>query len=111
MMKTKISLMLAAALWFATSVSSAAPLAQRHVERGVKCEMCHATQPPKTVKQDQCLKCHSSYEALAKRTDKKDINPHDSHIESPECTQCHSGHGKPRLLCDECHEFSDMRVP
>lgn len=56
-------------------------LADRHVERGLKCESCHTTMPPKAVNTDGCLKCHVSYEKLAARTDKNDINPHDSHLE------------------------------
>lgn len=46
-------------------------LADRHVERGLKCESCHTTMPPKAVNTDGCLKCHVSYEKLAARTDKK----------------------------------------
>lgn len=37
-------------------------LADRHVERGLKCESCHTTMPPKAVNTDGCLKCHVSYE-------------------------------------------------
>mgnify|MGYP004460674493 FL=1 len=110
--KTMLAGAVLSALAVCSLAADAAALADRHVARGLKCDMCHVSQPMKTVKQDQCLKCHGgSYEALAKRTDDKDINPHDSHIETPECTQCHSGHGKPRLLCDECHEFTGMKVP
>ena len=31
-------------------------LADRHVERGLKCESCHTTMPPKAVNTDGCLK-------------------------------------------------------
>ena len=72
-------------------------LADRHVERGLKCESCHTTMPPKTVNTDGCLKCHVSYEKLAARTDKNDINPHDSHLENLDCGACHHGHKKPVL--------------
>ncbi len=77
-------------------------LADRHVERGLK---------PKAVNTDGCLKCHVSYEKLAARTDKNDINPHDSHLENLDCGACHHGHKKPVLACDECHEFTNIKVP
>ena len=41
-------------------------LADRHVERGVKCESCHVNgDTTKPVRKAQCLVCHKSYEALA----------------------------------------------
>lgn len=86
-------------------------LADRHVERGAKCEACHTTMPPKAVGTDQCLTCHVSYEKLAARTDKDDINPHASHLENLDCGACHRGHKKPVLACDECHEFTQLKVP
>lgn len=87
-------------------------LADRHAERGVKCESCHVSMPPAAiVKNEACLKCHVSYEKIAERTDEGDINPHASHVEDASCAECHSGHKKPRLLCDQCHEFTDIRVP
>lgn len=86
-------------------------LADRHVERGLKCESCHTTMPPKAVNTDGCLKCHVSYEKLAARTDKNDINPHASHLENLDCGACHHGHKKPVLACDECHEFTNIKVP
>ena len=49
--------MLAGAVLSALAVCSlaadAAALADRHVARGLKCDMCHVSQPMKTVKQDQ----------------------------------------------------------
>ncbi len=86
-------------------------LADRHADRGVKCESCHTQMPPKAPANEACATCHGGYAQLAKRTAKKDINPHDSHVEDPSCNQCHSGHKKPRLLCDQCHEFTDIKVP
>lgn len=60
---------------------------------GMKCETCHAGQTQKAApSQKTCLKCHGSYEALAKKTAKpgEKFNPHDSHMGRIECTQCHS---------------------
>ena len=43
-------------------------LADRHVERGVKCESCHVNgDTSKPVRKAQCLACHKSYEELAKK--------------------------------------------
>ncbi len=103
-----------AALAASLSVAAGEPqkmLADRHAARGVSCQACHTQMPPKAPGNDACAACHGGYAQLAKRTDKKDINPHDSHVEDPSCNQCHSGHKKPRLLCDQCHEFTDIRVP
>lgn len=86
-------------------------LADRHVARGVKCEGCHTSQPPKAVPSEQCISCHGGYDKLAKRTDKKDINPHDSHVENPACGDCHHGHRPPAFLCDQCHQFDNIKVP
>lgn len=86
-------------------------LADRHVERGLKCDSCHTTQPPKAVPTSQCQSCHGGYDKLAKRTEKLDINPHDSHLENPQCGDCHRGHKKPTLVCDQCHSFDNIKVP
>ena len=105
-------IMLAGTIALAAGSASADPvLADRHGGRGVKCESCHkagGTKPPKT---EDCQACHGNYDKLAKRTDKNDINPHDSHVENPACGDCHSGHKKPKLLCDQCHEFKNIKVP
>ena len=56
----------------------------------------------------QCMSCHGTYEALAKKTDKLDEpNPHRSHHYGTgiSCTACHKEHSKPAAYCNECHEF------
>ncbi len=85
-------------------------LADRHTARGGQCQACHIEMPPKAIKGTQCQACHGGYEQMAKRTDKLDINPHDSHIEDIDCTNCHKGHKKPVLVCDECHEFTQLKI-
>lgn len=110
--KIKIAAALAAA---AVSLSVAAAdqpmMAERHGQRGVTCQSCHEGGKPGPVSMTKCLTCHGGkYETLAKRTDKGDINPHDTHLGEAECAQCHSGHKRPQLVCDQCHEFK-MRVP
>lgn len=87
-------------------------LAEKHVAKGVTCQQCHQTQPPKAdVATDQCLACHGkTYEVLAKTTDKGDINFHDTHLGEANCQECHKGHNKSSLVCDQCHEFQ-VAVP
>lgn len=103
--------LVAAALTLPAFAADQTFLADRHVAKGLKCESCHGTGAKDAVSKETCLKCHGgSYAALAKTTDGGDINPHETHLGEPECNQCHSGHKKPRLICDQCHEF-DMRVP
>ena len=101
---------LVAAAVFSVSAYSADFLADRHVARGANCAACHTTQPPKAVPAKQCLTCHGSYEKLAQRTENLDVNPHDSHMGELECTECHKGHKKPQLVCDQCHEFRQLKI-
>lgn len=87
-------------------------LADRHVSRGTGCAACHQENPPsKPVLSEQCMKCHGSYEEIAARTDDGDINPHQSHLGEPDCTNCHKGHAAPSLMCEQCHQFNELKVP
>lgn len=63
------------------------------------------------VTPQNCLKCHGgSYEKLAEQTAGGDINYHNTHLGPIACTECHQGHKPPKLVCDQCHEFS-VKVP
>ncbi len=110
-----LKLVLAAVLGAVAGVSTAADalLADRHVARGLKCESCHNPMPPKAQGVDkQCLACHGgTYAKLAEQTADADMNPHDSHLGEVPCGDCHQGHKPPRLVCDQCHEFRDIKVP
>ena len=88
-------------------------LADRHIDRGLKCENCHiGAKPDANVDMKTCLQCHGgSYAALAKKTESDDINPHDTHLGEAQCVTCHQGHKPPQLSCDNCHEFDGIKVP
>ena len=107
----KISLLIASLFLCGTALGADKLLADRHIERGLKCESCHRSMPPKAIGTKECFACHGNYEKLAARTDKNDINPHDSHLDNPDCGACHKGHKKPVFACDECHEFTGIKVP
>ena len=110
-MKTiQVLAVLAAMIAMNSTATASECLADRHATRGVACTQCHKTQPPKNVPAKDCLACHGSYKVLAAKTDNLDINPHDSHMGDVECTECHQGHKKPRLVCDQCHEFRQLKV-
>ncbi len=100
------------ALLGAESSSAAGFLADRHAARGAACASCHKDGPASAVDMTECLACHGgSYAKLAQRTDKSDINPHETHLGEAQCTACHAGHRAPQLACDNCHEFPDIKVP
>ncbi len=88
--------------------ADAPALADRHVQMGLKCDACHGSQTPAPgakVGNDKCLACHQSYEALAQKTEKLDPNPHYTHLGNVRCSDCHAGHQKPQLMCNDCHQF------
>lgn len=115
MRKSKqITIMFFSFVFLGTSLTvNATSLADRHASRGIKCNSCHTQEPPSTKNtgMKNCLACHgSTYAILAKRTAKKEINFHDTHVGEVECKECHNGHKPSQLLCDQCHEFP-TKVP
>lgn len=95
----------------AFATDAPAPLADRHVAQGAKCESCHAAGQGSPVAKDQCLACHGSYAKVAEKTDALDINPHDSHLGPIDCSKCHMGHKPPVVECNRCHDFSkDLHI-
>ena len=107
-------LVLGMAGWVGLKSSGAAEknlLADRHQARGTNCSGCHKENPPKeAVLQDMCLKCHGTYEKIAKRTDAASPNPHASHMGAVECKLCHHAHKPSVNYCASCHDF-DFNVP
>lgn len=94
---------------------TASTLADRHVSRNVACAQCHQEgKSAEEVKTQACLTCHGPYSALVKKTSKSDINPHDTHVGEVGCDSCHSAHGKPKLICTQCHGTAfneDLKTP
>jgi hypothetical protein len=103
----------AASLMSFVAVSAGAAdkfLADRHVERGQKCDACH-TQDNK-IKQsgdyDICVACHGDYNAMIARTASKyqgKVNPHAQHEGILPCVECHKGHQKSVNYCGGCHSY------
>lgn len=93
------------------SWASSKHLGDRHTQRGINCELCHGSLPPKElVSMEQCLRCHGSYQQVAALTQKLSPNPHDSHYGKMRCTLCHKVHKDSVLYCNTCHSF-EFKVP
>jgi fumarate reductase flavoprotein subunit len=111
-MKNKLLCTLLTAVGFcfvSAAFSADAPaLADRHAKLGVMCESCHAGVPAAgaKVKNDKCFACHQNYEAVAKRTEKVEPNPHYTHLGNVRCSDCHKGHTEGAVMCNECHKFN-----
>lgn len=88
----------------------AAPTQFKHMNKGVNCEMCHASATPAgPAKAKSCNKCHN-YADLAKKTAKPGkLNPHDSHAGELRCTLCHKEHSDSVVYCKQCHKANDER--
>lgn len=84
-----VAMAAACAALLAGSVT-AAPLADRHVARGVTCDKCHSAMPPtlQNINFDNCAACHGGVDALIKR------NPVHQMLKtgSVNCGMCHKGH-------------------
>jgi fumarate reductase flavoprotein subunit len=108
-----------------------------HAEAGVECKQCHfdysvadeivsginyvtgnyeirsatdARLPRRDFGNELCLKCHVSQLNVAMQTDYLEFNPHASHEEDLECSDCHISHGKQLDKCGGCHFDSDQRL-
>jgi fumarate reductase flavoprotein subunit len=75
------------------------------------CAGCHKESPPKSaVPTEMCMKCHGSYDKIAKQSDKVSPNPHASHLGPVPCENCHHAHKPSVNQCAQCHEFN-FEVP
>lgn len=110
-LKYLVSAMAVMMLSSGAAVAKSDNLASFHAEMD-SCQSCH-TKPLKvsdseTHENAQCKSCHGDYAELA--NDKLHFDPHTSHLGDINCTSCHSGHDKPQLTCNNCHNF-DMEMP
>jgi len=86
-------------------------LVDKHKAVGVECSSCHKEAPPKqAVPTVVCTGCHGDYDAIAKRSEKVEPNPHDSHEGKLDCAVCHHSHKESELYCSRCHAFG-LKVP
>jgi hypothetical protein len=93
------------------SAADAKFLGDKHKAAGISCDSCHKETPPKQeVPTAVCLGCHGTYEALAKKSEKVEPNPHDSHEGKLDCGVCHHSHKASELSCSRCHPFG-LKVP
>ncbi len=88
----------------ASFTANAVTIAGPHAN--LSCDTCHKGAKMVAPAKETCLTCHQSYEAVAKRTEKLNPNPHFSHRGERECTACHSMHAKPHFECNDCHNFA-----
>ena len=65
---------------------------------------------PVTYNNDMCLKCHISYDNVAKKTDFLARNPHKNHNGELPCKTCHISHGKQINYCSRCHDNGKQRM-
>ena len=94
------TLFLSAALCASFAASAGQTLAEKHGGMWPKSTDGFVTK-------NQCLKCHVSYEELAKKTASLSPNPHRSHMGAVNCEECHKADAeKPVLMCNQCHKFS-----
>jgi fumarate reductase flavoprotein subunit len=76
----------------------------KHVKAGVGCGDCHgAGAPTKAPKMAACVTCHGDFPVVAALTKALPANPHDSHMDDPDCTECHRQHRPPVVKCQTCH--------
>ena len=95
---------------FAVGQSEKKFTADQHKAAGLDCQSCHKDGPKKAVESDQCLTCHESFQAVAKRTKDLNPNPHDNHMtQNTECTQCHHGHRANDNVCMTCHSSMEFK--
>lgn len=116
MNKRKLILLLSSVfVCISANSSQAKNLAERHADRYTNCTACHKDGNPSNHPTSQdCFKCHGGYAQIIKKTASLDTNPHDTHLGEIECTSCHSGHAKPKLICTQYHglTYSDeLKTP
>ena len=112
-------LSLTAALTIALACSAAGAAdkfgADRHMARGITCEMCHGKGNPSELDPPDiktCTQCHPAKQLVQKTKSVKPQNPHMSphYQDQLECTNCHRMHEANENFCAQCHDFK-FKVP
>ena len=97
-----------------TTSGYAATGAERHVAKGMKCEICHGPDKanPQLPTIDNCKTCHDIKALVEKTKNVKPTNPHVSphYQDQLDCVNCHYMHEEPVNFCDRCHTFG-FKVP
>lgn len=88
--QTLTAIALAAAFAACLPAHAAMPSAAKGPHAKVPCSMCHANGQMTAPKKETCFQCHQSYDAVAKKTQKVNPNPHFNHRGEQECTNCHT---------------------
>jgi fumarate reductase flavoprotein subunit len=106
-----IALFIAIGNFSPLSADGAKLLVERHKAAGIECSSCHKETPPKeAVTTAVCTGCHGDYDTLARRTEKVEPNPHESHEGKIDCGACHHSHKASENYCARCHAFG-FKVP
>lgn len=106
------------ALGLGGSAWAATDLATFHAQLG-GCAACHGTSSvtAASVPDDErainksCTTCHGGYDKLAGKNKQLRFDPHASHVGNVNCTVCHSAHQQPKLICNDCHSFTELKMP
>lgn len=79
--------------------------ADRHVAKGVACQVCHGPDMKNPVWPEEkvCTGCHNRDDIVAK-TSKLNPNPHKA-PHNGDCTLCHMQHEPEVNYCEQCHNF------
>ena len=109
--KTLLAAGLAVMLAASQSVAADKFGADRHVARGVSCEVCHGKDMNNLAYPDEktCKHCHPK-ESVVKKTDALKPNPHAA-PHNGDCTLCHMMHEPTENYCAQCHDFKFPSVP
>lgn len=83
--QTLTAIALAAAFAACLPAHAAMPSAAKGPHAKVPCSMCHANGQMTAPKKETCFQCHQSYDAVAKKTQKVNPNPHFNHRGEQEC--------------------------
>ncbi len=84
--------------------------ADRHVQRGIQCTVCHGPDMKNPVYPEEatCVQCHDKAALAEKTKGLKGANPHAA-PHNGDCILCHMQHEAPVNYCNQCHQF-DFKV-